>query len=95
MSTSDIKFDTEAPIVAVFINRDNYDTFAAAADEGAVYSVPSAIDLYGLSGLLDLQEIVDALLDCIGCSTGYTVFVNTKNHGYQPLADVRAAISPE
>lgn len=72
----------DSELTVGFYNRGNYESFEAAKKEGADYYVPSSISLYGHSGIMDLKEIVDALIQCIGCGDDYRCVVKCPSGKY-------------
>ena len=87
-----MKLNLEKGLNIAFYNTTNYDSPKAANAGGALYTAPSPISLYGSSGLFDLQEIVDTLLNCIGNVKGFVCVICTEEGDYIPL---NSAIKPE
>ena len=70
------------PLTVAFFNQGNYESFEAAKKEGADYYVPSSLSLYGYSGIMDLKEVIDTLIKCIGCGDDYRCVVQSPSGQY-------------
>lgn len=83
----------DSDLKVAFYNRANYDSLEAAIEEGADYYVPSSISLYGHSGIMDLKEIVDTLITCIGCGGDFRTMIKCPSGKYVDIEIVETYFS--
>lgn len=82
-----LEFDLESDINVSFYNKDNYDDFASASEDGADYHTASRISLYRLSGLHDLLDLSSTISRCSGAGN-YVPVVQATNGKFYDVEDV-------